>query len=58
MRAGHRAFCAAAAPGAEEELVAALLYESSARGEDDVLRTVASHDANDQAALLRGDRHA
>jgi thymidylate synthase ThyX len=41
------------AHGTEEELVAALLYESSARGEDDVLRTVASLDASDRAALLR-----
>ena len=39
--------------GTEEELVAALLFESSATGEDDVLRTVAALGADERTALLR-----
>src|SRR5439155_336780 len=39
--------------GTEEELVAALLFESSATGEDDVLRTVAALSTDERAALLR-----
>jgi thymidylate synthase ThyX len=39
--------------GTEEELLAALLFESSATGEDDVLRAVAALSAGEQAALLR-----
>jgi thymidylate synthase ThyX len=39
--------------GTEEELLAALLFESSATGEDDALQAVARLSADDRAALLR-----
>ncbi|HZS23917.1 MAG TPA: FAD-dependent thymidylate synthase [Gaiellaceae bacterium] len=41
------------AHGTEDELLAALLYESAAAGEDDVLHTVESLAADERAALLR-----
>jgi thymidylate synthase ThyX len=41
------------AHGTEEELVAALLYESAAVGEDEALRTVAGMPAEERGALLR-----
>jgi thymidylate synthase ThyX len=41
------------AHGSEEELLAALLFESAVTEEDDVLRVVASLDADERAALLR-----
>jgi thymidylate synthase ThyX len=40
------------AHGTEEELLAALLFESSATGDDDALRAVASLAADERAALL------
>jgi thymidylate synthase ThyX len=40
------------AHGSEEELLAALLFESAVTDEDDVLRVVASLDADERAALL------
>ena len=39
--------------GTEEELLAALLFESSATGEDDALQAVARLSADERAALLR-----
>src|SRR5207245_7973016 len=39
--------------GTEDELLAALLFESSATGEDDALRAVARLPADDRDALLR-----
>jgi thymidylate synthase ThyX len=39
--------------GTEDELLAALLFESSATGEDDALRAVAGLAADERAALLR-----
>jgi thymidylate synthase ThyX len=39
--------------GTEDELLAALLFESSATGEDDTLRMVAGLAADERAALLR-----
>jgi thymidylate synthase ThyX len=41
------------AHGSEEELLAALLFESAVTEEDEVLRVVASLDADERAALLR-----
>jgi thymidylate synthase ThyX len=41
------------AHGSEEELLAALLFESSAASEVEILRSVAALDAGEQAALLR-----
>jgi thymidylate synthase ThyX len=41
------------AHGTEEELLAGLLYESAAVGEDEALRTVAALSADERAALLR-----
>jgi thymidylate synthase ThyX len=41
------------AHGSEEELVAALLYESAAVGEDEALRAVADLSAEERGALLR-----
>jgi thymidylate synthase ThyX len=41
------------AHGTEEELVAALLYESTATGEDEALRAAASLSADERAALLK-----
>ncbi len=41
------------ANGSEEELLAALLFESAVTEEDDVLRVVSSLDAGERAALLR-----
>jgi thymidylate synthase ThyX len=41
------------AHGTEDELLAALLFESSATGEDDALRAVARLAADERAALLR-----
>jgi thymidylate synthase ThyX len=41
------------AHGTEEELLAALLYESAAVGEDEALRTVTGLSADERAALLR-----
>jgi thymidylate synthase ThyX len=41
------------AHGSEEELLAALLFESAVTEENDVLRVVASLDADERAALLR-----
>jgi thymidylate synthase ThyX len=41
------------AHGSEEDLLAALLFESAVTEEDEVLRVVASLDADERAALLR-----
>ena len=41
------------AHGSEDEILAALLFESAVTDEDDVLRVVASLDADERAALLR-----